>query len=228
MTITIHRDLVQGGDEWLATRCGRLTASEMHLILTPTLKPAQNDKSRAHLYELLAQRITSHVEPRFISDDMARGQADEIEARALYASHFARVEEVGFITREITDGITIGYSPDGIVGDDGLIECKSRRQKFQAATILANEVPAEHVLQCQTGLLVTGRAWLDYVSYCAGMPMAVIRVWPDDVIHAAIVEAASVFEDAMAERMAEYRAALAADGARLIPTERRIETEIFA
>ncbi len=223
-----HPEILQGSDAWLAIRCGVLTASEIRLIMSPTtLKPARNDTSRAHLYELLAQRITQHVEPRYVSDDMIRGQTDEIEARALYSRHFAPVTELGFITRDCW-GFTIGYSPDGLVGDDGLIECKSRRQKYQTETLISGAVPSEHVLQCQTGLLVSGRQWLDYVSYCAGMPMAVIRVWPDETVQAAIVEAASVFEEALANRLEAYRAALSADGARLVATERRIETEIFA
>jgi len=189
-----------------------------------TLKPT---KAEGHLFDLLAQRITGHVEPQFISDDMLRGQADEIEARALYARHYAPVTELGFITRDFDD-FTLGYSPDGLVGDDGLIECKSRRQKYQTETIIAGAVPIEHVLQCQAGLLISGRQWLDYVSYCAGMPMAVIRVWPDETVQAAIVEAALVFEEALADRLEAYRDALSADGARLVATERRIETEIFA
>ena len=81
MTITYHRDLIQGSDEWLAARCGLLTASEMKLILTPTLKIAANDKTRAHVYEIAAQRITRYVEPTYIGDDMLRGQEDEIIAR---------------------------------------------------------------------------------------------------------------------------------------------------
>src|SRR3546814_6407235 len=71
-------DLIQGSEEWLQARCGLLTASEMKLIVTPTLKAANNDKTRTHLYELLAQRVTGYVEPHYISDDMLRGMDDEI------------------------------------------------------------------------------------------------------------------------------------------------------
>ena len=223
--ITYHRDLIQGSDAWLAARRGLLTASEMVRIITPTLKVARNEKASAHLYELLAQRITGYVEPHYISDDMLRGQVDEIEARALYAKHYAPVREVGFITNDEW-GFTIGYSPDGLVGDDGLIEVKSRRQKFQAATIINNEVPAEYEIQMQTGMLVTGRKWCDFVSYCGGMPMVTMRYLADDEIQAAIINAATVFEEAMADQLSEYRARLDC-GPRLIPTERRIEQEMF-
>lgn len=222
--IKYHTDLVQGSDEWLAARCGLLTASEMKLVLTPTLKVASNDKERAHLHELLAQRITGYVEPHYISDDMLRGQADEVEARLLYDKHYAPVQDIGFVTNDRW-GFTIGYSPDGLVGDDGLIECKSRRQKFQVETLIGCAVPDDYVLQIQTGLLVTERPWLDFISYSGGLPMTTIRVLPDPMIQEAIIAAASAFEARLAEKLALYRAALTAS-ARLIPTERKIEQEM--
>lgn len=222
--ITHHPDLIQGSEEWHAARCGILTASEMKLIITPTLKPARNDKERAHLYELLAQRITRHVEPAYVSDDMLRGREDEIDARMLYAQHYAPVRDVGFITNNRW-GFTIGYSPDGLVGDDGAIECKSRRQKFQVETIISGEMPEDYMIQVQTGLLVSGRRWCDFVSYSGGLPMATIRVYPIPEIQAAIIEAATAFEARLADALARYREALAGPD-RLIPTTRRIEQEL--
>lgn len=228
--IQIHRDLIQGTDEWMATRCGLLTASEMDRILTPTLKVANNDKSRAHLWELLAQRITGYVEPHYISDDMLRGMDDEGRARDLYSARYAEVETVGFVTNDRW-GFTLGCSPDGLVGDDGLIECKSRRQKYQIQTLVENvgagTVPEEYTLQIQTALLVTERAWCDFVSYSGGLPMATIRVLPDAAIQEAVVKAAAAFEAALADKLATYRA-LEKSQARLIPTERTPLQEISA
>ena len=223
--ITFHADLIQGSGEWIAARCGLLTASEMKLIVTPTLKPASNDKERSHLFELLAQRITRYVEPTYISDDMLRGRDDEIEARALYAQHYAPVEEVGFITRDFGD-FKIGYSPDGLVRDDGLIECKSRRQKYQVQTIVSGDMPDDYLMQVQTGLLVTGRKWCDFISYSGGLPMIPIRVLAEPRMHEAILEAASAFETRLAKAHATYLAAVVEH--RLMPTERRIEQEMFA
>jgi predicted phage-related endonuclease len=223
--IRFHKDLLQGSDDWLAARCGLLTASEMKLILTPTLKTAANDKSRAHLWELLAQRISRHVEPAFISDDMLRGMADEQDARVLYSEHVAPVEEIGFITNDRW-GFTLGYSPDGLVGDDGLIEVKSRRQKFQVETILTGQVPPEYMLQLQTGLLVSERSWIDFISYSGGLPMVTMRAYPDDEVQAAIIEAATAFEEALTERLEQWRG-LSWDAARLLPTERKIHQEMF-
>lgn len=229
--IRYHRDLIQGSDEWLAARCGLLTASEMHLIITPkTLKAASNDKERAHLYELLAQRITRYVEPQSVTEAMIRGHDDEIEARHLYAEHYAPVEECGFVTNDCW-GFTLGCSPDGLVGDDGMIEAKSRRQRFQIETIADHAgtslCPVDFMLQVQTALLVTERHWCDFISYSGGLPMLVVRVYPDDAVRSAIIEAAGAFERRLAERLTDYQAAHLRKGARLIPTERRIEQEMF-
>ncbi|MCJ2088356.1 YqaJ viral recombinase family protein [Methylobacterium sp. E-005] len=225
-TVRIHADLYQGTDEWIAARCGLLTASEMSLILTPTLKAAKNEKERSHLYELLAQRITRFVEPRYLSDDMMRGRDDEVEALTLYARHYAATETVGFITNDRW-GFTLGYSPDALVGFDGLVECKSRRQKYQVETFLVHVVeqtiPADYALQIQTGLLVSERSWCDLVSYSGGLPLAVIRAYPDETIQKAIVDAAGDFEQRLQDAHDRYRAAIA--GA--IPTM-RINREIMA
>ncbi|RYG88579.1 MAG: YqaJ-like viral recombinase [Alphaproteobacteria bacterium] len=223
--VKFHRDLIQGSDEWLLQRCGLLTASEIRLIVTPTLKVADNDKTRAHVFELLFQRMTGFVEPMYVSDDMLRGQDDEIEARTRYGKHYAPVTEVGFITNDRW-GFTIGYSPDGLVGDDGLIECKSRRGKYQVQTIATNEVPADYMLQLQTGLLVSERKWIDFVSYSGGLPMFVKRVLPDPEIQAAIIAAATAFEARVAEQEREYRATIATMPI-VIETERRTELEMF-
>ena len=223
-----HEAFDQGSEQWLAARCGLLTASEMCRIMTPTLKAASNDKERAHLYELLAQRITGHVEPHYITDDMLRGHEDELKARALYAERHALVHEVGFITNNRW-GFKIGYSPDGLVGEHGLIECKSRRQKFQVQTVIENAangtIPVEYLIQCQTGMMVAERDWCDFISYSGGLPMVVVRVHADTVLQEAILTAATAFEARIADRLATYAETVTALG--FIPTERTVEMEIF-
>jgi len=222
--LVYHGEYAQGSQEWLQARCGMLTASEVKLILTPTLKIADNDKTRAHLWELLAQRVNQYVEPHFIGDDMLRGHEDEIYARLLYSEKYAEVTtDVAFMTND-RFGFTLGYSPDGMVGDDGLIECKSRRQKFQAQTICEGKVPDEYMLQLQTALLVSHRKWIDFVSYSGGMPMYVQRVEPDTDIQEAIVNAAKAFEDRLQEKLAVYQN----EAAKFHSTERRIEQEMFS
>lgn len=221
MSITYHTNVIQGSEEWLLMRCGILTASEMRLILTPTLKTASNDKGRAHLYEILSQRVTQYVEPSYVSDDMLRGRDDEIEARGIYHKTHAPVREVGFVTNDKL-GFPIGYSPDGLVGDHGLIECKSRRQKYQVQTFVEGVCPDDYMIQCQTGLFVTERHWIDFISYSGGLPMFVCRVEPDPEYQDAIIAAATAFEARLNEKLATYRAAVAG----LPVTVRKVEEEM--
>jgi hypothetical protein len=203
-TLREYCDLEQGTDEWHDVRRGIVTASVVgQLITTKTIRPANNDISRGLTTLLTAERITGYTEPTWVSDDMWRGIEDEPVVRDLYSEHYAPVTECGFLVRT-GDGWTLGYSPDGLVGNDGLIEIKSRRAKKQLQTILADEVPAENVAQCQAGLLVSGRAWLDYVSYSGGMPLFVKRVLPDPRWFDAITAAVEQFEATAAEMVRAY------------------------
>jgi len=208
VTLQIFNDIEQGTDEWHAARRGIITASVIgQLITAKTIKVAANDTSRALTTHLVAERITGYTEPTFVSADMERGNWDEPIARDLYSEHYAPAVEVGFMVREI-DGHRLGYSPDGLVGDDGLIEIKSRRQKKHLATILADEVPLENMAQIHCGLLVSGRLWCDYVSFCGGMPLYVKRVYIDARWFDAITEALAQFEDTAAQMIATYTKAV--------------------
>ena len=215
MTLTIYEDLEQGSDEWLLARAGIVTASVMHQLVTPTLKVASNDTSRGLTANLAAERITGHVESMQVSQAMLRGTLDEPFARDAYSEHHAPAVELGFMVKQF-DGYQIGYSPDGLVGEDGLIEIKSRAQKKHLQTILADAVPPENMAQCQTGLLVTGRDWIDYVSFCSGMPLWTKRVYPDQKWSDVISEAVQSFEMNAAEMITTYNAA----AANCPPTER--------
>lgn len=218
--IELH-DLEQGSEAWLEARRGIVTASVVGQLLTPTGKPARNDYSRRLTLSLVAERITGYIEPVWVSDDMLRGQLDEPIARDLYREHFSEGEEVresGFLIRD-DHGFSVGFSPDGMVGEHGLIEIKSRRQKKHLQTILADEVPAENMAQIQCGLWVSGREWCDYVSFSGGMPLWRKRVHPDPKWAEAIVDAVSAFEQ-VAEEMT-HRYDLATRG--LPATERRID-----
>lgn len=224
----IHTDFEQGSAQWMAVRCGRLTASELDRIITPTLKIADNPKSRAHTWELAAQRITRFVEPQYVSDAMLRGFDDEILARADYEKHFAPVQQCGFVTNNRW-GFTLGCSPDGLVGSEGLIECKSSCQKLHVQRLVehheSGEPPEEFMLQVQGLLLITERKWCDLLLRCGGLPQKRIRVEVDSRMQDAIVDAAAKFESRINEVCATWQSVLAADP-KLIPTERTAEQEM--
>jgi putative phage-type endonuclease len=191
MSLQTYPDIEQGSDAWLEIRRGIITASVIGQLITPgTIKPASNDKSRALIAQLAAERITGQTDSVFVNDDMLRGTLHEPYARDKYAEHNGvEVQQVGFVIRDEW-GIRLGASPDGLVGEDGGLEIKCPRAKAHIQTILSGHVPAHNMAQVQATLLVTGRDWWDFVSFCAGLPMFTKRVtldakWRDSIITAA-------------------------------------------
>lgn len=207
-TLAIHPDVEQGSDEWLQLRCGILTASTVGKLLTPTGKVADNDTARGLMQTLIAERISGHVEYVHPSFDMQRGTMDEPYARELYADHYAPVEEIGFATRDI-GGFTLGASPDGLVGELGGVEIKSRNAKTQLRTFLDDKVPAGNLAQVHACMFVLDRDWWDYVSYAGGWPLYVKRVHRDKKWDAAITAALQSYEQTAADTIADYQRAAA-------------------
>jgi hypothetical protein len=220
MTLHEFPDVVQGSDAWHDQRRGLVTASVVGKLLTPTLKVADNDTSRALTATLAAERITGWTEESHMTPDMWRGVESEPIARDLYSAHYQQAVEVGFMRRD-EDGWTLGYSPDGLVINDGLIEIKAPRAKTHLNTILSDDVPTYNMAQCQAGLLVSGRKWLDYVSYVGGMPLFVKRVHPVPVWQEAIIAAACRFEENVAQIVADYE-----DATSGLPKTERIDLDI--
>lgn len=205
MTIKVYEDVEQGSDEWHELRRGIVTASTIGALITPkTVKVSKAQTGLTKLTELAAERITERFEEPITSRDMERGHFYEPYARDEYAKHKGvEVREVGFMVRTV-DGHKIGYSPDGLIQDDGLCEFKSRKQRIQVQHILAGEVPAENMAQLQTGLFVSQRDWIDYGSYSTGMPMMIIRVESDSRWQKAIREALVYAETKIAEIIKDY------------------------
>lgn len=169
----------------------------------PVYSVANNDTSRAVTATLAAERITGWTEDSPRTWDMNRGVWSEPFARDLYGGHYHEVTEVGFMRLD-GDGWTLGYSPDGLVGDDGLIEIKAPRSKTQVLTVLSDQVPAHYMAQCQAGLLVSGRKWIDFVSFVGGMHIYVKRVEPDPAWFAVIEAACRTFEADVEALAADY------------------------
>lgn len=193
-----------------------------HSDAPPVLDVARGDEATGLTLQLVAERIAGYIDPTYIGDDMLRGIEEEPRARDLYAEFYRRkVTETGFLLRK-EDTWQLGYSPDGLVGDDGLIEIKAPRAKTHLRTILSGEVPDQYMAQCQAGLLVSGRAWLDFISFSGGMPMWHKRLYPDPAWQEAIVAAVEQFETTAAQMVEEYEAKTVG----LPPTERLIYQEM--
>lgn len=201
--LKIYDQLEQGSDAWLQARCGVITASVIGDFLTPTLKVASNDTSRRRALSLAAERITGHVNETRMTDAMWRGVEDEPKARDWYREHHAPVDEIGFMTIDF-HGMPIGASPDGLIASDGGLEIKSRDQRVQVETFLADAVPAYNLAQIHCCMWVSGRDWWDYVSYAEGLPVFLKRVHRDEKWIDALKAAATAAELSIREAVDGY------------------------
>lgn len=233
--IEYYYDIVQNTDEWLEIKQGVLSASTLKNVITAkTLKLSKAANTRLFYDDILSQRIDPTIIRGFTSYDMQRGHDDEPYAVAQYEKEYNQtVKHCGFVINR-TLGFDFGYSPDGLVGDDGLIEIKSKVVKHQVKTILDHIcgrtdelIPNEHMMQVQAGLFITGRKWCDFISFCNGNQMMTIRVTPIPEYQEAIIAAAVSFEETMQENMDLYLKAVKEDP-RLTLTPRRkiIEADI--
>lgn len=215
----IYKEIEQGTPEWLELRKGIITSTVVKAFITPTFKIAENDKTRKAIWKLASERITGYLEENINCYNFDRGHFEEPLARDLYGG----AEEVGFITNEI-GGVTVGFSPDGLVGNDGLIEIKSAKQSIQVERIVSGLVPVEHLPQIHFGMLVSGREWCDFISYSNGMPMQVIRVHKDLKIQAILTEAIRLAEMQILEVIEKF--AEKSKGFKIAPRVEMVSDEI--
>ncbi len=199
-----HWDLIQGTDAWLKARLGIITASEMHKLITPTGKVANNDDIRAIVFQKVAERLTGKVEENFSNHHMERGRVFEPFAKDLYSEKRYQVRDCGFITRQF-DGFKIGYSPDGLLVDkNGAIEIKCPEQHKHVREIIEDESPKSAMMQIQTGMLVAGLEFVDFCSFYNGMPMRIVTVEPDLEIQEKIILAAANLEECVVKNIYIY------------------------
>jgi putative phage-type endonuclease len=151
-------------EEWLKQRLGLVTGSAISNVLMDSSKAGH----RNYMAQLVCERLTGEPTETYISPAMQHGIDTEDEARAAYmARNAVIVEEVGFIRHPKLEA---GCSPDGIVGQDGLIEIKCVQPATALDLLESKKVPADHYNQIQWQLAVTGRDWCDYVVYQPKLP----------------------------------------------------------
>ncbi|OLO10477.1 exonuclease [Chromohalobacter japonicus] len=193
--------LEQGTPEWHAARLGIVTMSELKTLLVKGKGPSGfGSGALSYLHQLIGERITGEPSDAFQGNSHTqRGHALEPMARELYseATGHTHLEQVGIILNH-----GAGYSPDSLVGNDGLIEVKTKLPKYQIELLLADELPQEHVAQCQGGLWVSEREWIDFVSYWPGMPLFVKRAYRDEAMIRTIAERVEAFYEELEQRMA--------------------------
>jgi len=175
----------QRSDEWFSARLGKVTASKLSDVVASTRSGSESAYRRTYRLQLVTERLTGKRTEIFVNQAMQHGIDTEDEARNFYVFKHDDVEETGFV-----DHPTIkmaGASPDGLVGDDGLIEIKCRQPQNHTETLISHQIPSRYKLQMYWQMACTGRKWCDYVSYCPSFPdelkMVVIRLeWNDKQI----------------------------------------------
>jgi exodeoxyribonuclease (lambda-induced) len=189
----------QRTDEWFKARLGKVTASKIHDIMIKTKTGESTYKTKYRL-QLVTERLTGKVVPVFMNNAMAHGVEYEDEAKLEYANRNkllvgTDLTDVGMIDHPSIDWS--GASPDGMVGNEGLIEIKCPQPITHTTTIETGEISKRYIHQMQWQMSCTGRQWCDFVSYHPDFPddlkLFVKRVPRDNELIARLEEAVSTF-----------------------------------
>jgi putative phage-type endonuclease len=172
----------QGTNEWHLMRLGKVTGSRVAELMAKT-KSGEAASRKNYMMELLCQRLTGKREESFNSVAMQRGTDLEPIARSFYeAANKVMVEESSFVFHPVIKAF--GASPDGFVGDDGLIEIKCPNTAQHIDFITTKKPDGKYIWQMQAQMACTGRKWCDFVSFDDRLPERLqfdsVRVWRDD------------------------------------------------
>jgi putative phage-type endonuclease len=175
-------EIVQGSDAWKALRCGKVTASRVADVIAKT-KSGYSASRANYLAQLITERLTGVAAETYTNAAMIHGTETEPEARSAYEFYEGvTVEQIAFVPHPNID--QSGASPDGLVGEDGLIEIKCPQSATHLEILLGQAVPGKYETQIQFQLACTGRKWCDFVSYDPRMPenmrLFIKRVHRDD------------------------------------------------
>lgn len=166
--------LEQRSTDWFVLRAGKVTASRIADLMART-KTGWGASRANYAAQLVVERLTGLPTEGFTSAAMQWGTDREPEARHAYCEHMlCTVEELAFAVHPtIADA---GASPDGLIGDDGLVEFKCPMTATHLDTLLNETIPEKYVLQMQWQLACTGRAWCDFASFDPRVPEE-MRLW---------------------------------------------------
>jgi len=187
--VKIHM-VEQRSAEWGQLRCGIPTASEFGRLVTSKGEPSKSAADYA--IDLAGEKYSGKPELDAWEGNSYTDRGTELEDKAIALYEFnqdATVNRVGFVT---DDAEEIGCSPDGLVGEDGMIEIKARRGRNHIKAILYHRkhgrCPPDYVQQTQGQMMICARAWCDLVFYHPKLPLLIIRQTPDEKLQAALTE----------------------------------------
>lgn len=175
----IFHNAPQGSEQWLADRAGVITASrykDCRDFKAPTAAEKKEGKTRGepsskclgYAAQVAVERIAGRpIDRTFQSWQMREGQEQEPRAREAYDLETGNiVQEVGLVT---TDDRLFGYSPDGFIGTDGLLEIKTLLSGDQIVKVIGQGDVSDYIDQCMGGLWLTGRQWIDLVLWAPAL-----------------------------------------------------------
>lgn len=174
----------QGSAEWLVVRSGRVTASKVAAVLSFLKRGGESAERAAYRVQLAAEILTGQsAGDGFVNTFMQWGTENEPYARAAYeVRHDVYVDTVGFVIHPSIE--RAGGSPDGLVGDDGMVELKCPKTSTHIEYMLAGMVPPEYEPQVMFGLACTERSWCDFSSFDSRLPLRhqlfTVRVYRDE------------------------------------------------
>ena len=198
-------EILQRTPEWFELRLGKVTASRIGDLMAKT-KSGYSASRTNYMAELAIQRLTGTVEQGFTSPAMLWGTEQESNARNAY-SFFTdnEVNEIAFINHPTIE--QAGASPDGLVGDDGLVEIKCPNSATHLDTLLTGKINNKYLLQMQWQMACSGRKWCDFVSFDPRFPedlkIFIKRVERDDKLIAEITAEVKKFLAELDETMTQ-------------------------
>ena len=200
----------QRTDEWFAARIGKATASKIADVMAKT-KSGYSASRANYAAQLITERLTGRPTEGYSNAAMQHGTETEPQARAAYAWESGNsVAECGFFDHPRI--AMSGASPDGLIGDEGLLEIKCPNSATHIATLRGETIDGKYIKQMQWQLACTGRLWCDFASFDPRLPepmqLFVQRVARDGAMISEMETEVSAFlqevDDAVRELESKY------------------------
>ena len=189
----LYSETIQGSDEWLAERAGKVSASNFAKIFTTKGALTTGETRKKYLYQLAGERITGVPEETFKNFDMQRGNDLEPDARDAFERLSGEfVYQVGMIY--LNERKLISCSPDGLVGDVQGLEIKCPKLSTHVGYLVDGKLPADYIQQVQGSLMVSGRDQWHFLSYHPAVKEFHILVERDEKYIALLREAVESFD----------------------------------
>lgn len=202
-------EIIQGSAEWFALRCGKVTASKVADVMAKVKSGGEAASVKNYRAQLVCERLTGNIEETYTNGAMQRGIELEPQARVCY--EFLKgvtVEEVAFVDHPTVP--MSGASPDGLIGDDGLVEIKCPNTATHIEYLLGGKPPAQYIPQMMWQMACTGRQYCDFVSYDPRLPeemqLFVVRLERDELTIKEMETAVIAFNQSVEDMIKNLRA----------------------